>query len=224
MMRELDAALKRAIPQSDFLVFAGSGPRAFSAGVHVADHEPKRIAKMLSAFHSIFRRLAATDCVTIAAVHGFCLGGGMELATFCDFVIATGSAQFGQPEIKLGCFPPVAMLTLPELIGPHAATDLILTGRQIGSPEAQLLGLIARVVPDDKLAEATSELLAGLQTLSPAIVRLTRRAFWRLHFAQFSKRLREVERVYLTKLMKTHDAREGVRAFLEKRAPVWQGK
>jgi len=86
---------------------------------------------MLAAFHRIFRRLAKADCVTIAAVHGYCLGGGMELATFCDFVLASESAQFGQPEIKLGCFPPIALITLPQLIGTRAAMNLILTGRQI---------------------------------------------------------------------------------------------
>ena len=224
MMSELDGALKQAIPRSDFLVFQGAGPKGFSAGAEIADHEPKRVAKMLKAFHAIFRRLAATDCITLAAVHGVCLGGGMELATFCDFLIATGSAQFGQPEIKVGCFPPVAMLTLPELLGMRAATDLILTGRQFGAPEAQLLGLVARVVPDDKLEEATSELLKDLQSLSPAVLRLTRRTLWRAHAADFSKRLTAMERLYLSKLAKMSDAREGIRAFQEKRLPSWQGR
>jgi cyclohexa-1,5-dienecarbonyl-CoA hydratase len=224
MMRELDAALKTAIPKCDFLVFRGEGPKGFSAGADVADHTPNRVAKMLAAFHAIFRRLATADCVTVASVHGFCLGGGMELATFCDFVVATGSAEFGQPEIKLGCFPPIAMITLPELIGLRAASDLILTGRQIGAPEAQLIGLVARVVPDHELGKATDELLGQLRALSPAVLRLTRRTLWRLHAAGFSKHLAQVERIYLTKLMKSADAKEGIRAFLEKRAPAWQGK
>jgi cyclohexa-1,5-dienecarbonyl-CoA hydratase len=224
MMRELDAALKRAIPQCDFLVFYSEAQKGFSAGVDVADHSPKRVGKMLGSFHAIFRRLAATDCVTLAFVHGYCLGGGMELATFCDFVVAAGSAQFGQPEIKLGCFPPVAMITLPQLIGIRAATDLILTGRQIGAPEAQMLGLVTRVVPDGEHADAAHELLDELRELSPAVLRLARRTMWRLHAAEFSKRLTEVERIYLTKLMKTFDAQEGIRAFLEKRPPHWQGK
>jgi len=224
MMRELDAALKHAISKCDFLVFQGQGQKGFSAGADVADHAPKRVAAMLKAFHAVFRRLAAADCVTIAAVHGCCLGGGMELATFCDFVVATGSAQFGQPEIKLGCFPPVAVVTLPAVMGIRAATDLILTGRQIGAPEAQLLGLVARVVSDDKLAEATEELLTDLRALSPAVLRLTRRTLWRMHAGDFAKRLAEAEQIYLKKLIKSKDAQEGIRAFLEKRAPVWQGK
>src|SRR5262249_12914296 len=125
MMKSLDAALGRALPKSDFVILQGAGVKAFCAGADVADHTPKRVAKMLSAFHAVFRRMAAADCITIAAVHGYCLGGGMELATFCDFVLATESAQFGQPEIKLGCFPPVALVTLPRLIGMQAAAHLI---------------------------------------------------------------------------------------------------
>jgi cyclohexa-1,5-dienecarbonyl-CoA hydratase len=179
---------------------------------------------MLSAFHDVFRRLAAADCLKIAAVHGYCLGGGMELATFCDFVLAAESAQFGQPEVKLGCFPPVAMVTLPHLIGMRAAAHLILTGQQINAAEASRLGLVTRVVPDDKLAVALDSLLEELQTLSPSVLQLTRKTLKRVHFADFAKQLEEVERVYLTELIETHDAREGVRAFLEKRPPIWKGK
>lgn len=223
MMRELDAALKSVVRKCDFLLLKGEGAKGFSAGADVADHTPKRVGTMLKAFHAIFRRLAAADCTTIAVVHGVCLGGGMELATFCDFVVAAGTAEFGQPEIKLGCFPPVAMVTLPDLVGLRVATDIILTGRQFGAPEAQLYRLVARVVPDDKLADAANELLAELRQLSPAVLRLTRRTLWRLHAAEFSKRLAQVERLYLTKLMKYKDAQEGVRAFLEKRPPLWEG-
>src|SRR5438552_15655369 len=99
MMQALDAVLKRAIPKRDFVIFRGAGQKAFSAGAEIADHARKRVSKMLSAFHAVFRRLAAADRVTIAAVHGYCLGGGMELASFCDFVLAAESAEFGQPEI-----------------------------------------------------------------------------------------------------------------------------
>jgi len=222
MMESLAAALDRALPELDFVVFQGAGPRAFSAGAEIADHTPESAGKMLSAFHAAFRRLSKADCVKIAAVHGFCLGGGMELATFCDFVLATESAQFGQPEIKLGCFPPVAMVTLPHLIGLRATADLILTGRQIGAAEAQRIGLVTRVVPDSELPNAVSKLLEELRALSPSVIRLTRRTLWNLHGAEFAKQLGEVERVYLFELMKTHDAQEGIRAFLEKRKPVWK--
>jgi len=222
MMEALGAALQRALPESDFVIFQGAGPKAFSAGAEIADHTPERVGKMLSAFHAIFRRLSEADCVKIAAVHGHCLGGGMELATFCDFVVATESAQFGQPEIKLSCFPPVAMVTLPQLIGMRAAADLILTGRQIAAAEAQRIGLVTRVVPDSELRAAVGKLLAELRALSPGVLRLTRKTLWNLHSAEFAKQLEEVERVYLSVLMKTHDAQEGIRAFLEKRKSVWK--
>ncbi|HKW62437.1 MAG TPA: enoyl-CoA hydratase/isomerase family protein [Candidatus Acidoferrum sp.] len=224
MMESLDAALERALPEADFVILQGAGAKAFCAGADVADHTPDRVGKMLRSFHAVFRRLAAADCLTIAAVHGYCLGGGMELATFCDFVLATESAQFGQPEIKLGCYPPVAMVMLPKRIGMQAAADLILTGRQVSSAEAHRLGLVTRVVPDNGLPAAVKTLLEDFRTLSPSVLHLTRKTLARLHLADFLKQLEEVERVYLSELMQTRDAQEGVRAFLEKRKPIWKGK
>lgn len=224
MMESLDAALERALPKSDFIIFQGAGVKAFCAGADVADHTPKRVEKMLSAFHGVFRRLALADSLTIAAVHGYCLGGGMELAAFCDFVLATESAQFGQPEIKLGCFPPVAMVILPRLIGLQAATHLILTGHQISAAEAHRLGLVTRVVPDYELPAAADALLEELRALSPGVLHLTRRTLGRLHSPDFLQQLDEAERVYLSELMQTHDAQEGICAFLEKRKPVWKAK
>jgi cyclohexa-1,5-dienecarbonyl-CoA hydratase len=224
MMRELNAALDRALPHADFLVFRGDGSKGFSTGAEIADHAADRVGEMLTAFHAIFRRLARVECVTIAAVHGHCLGGGMELATFCDFVIASQTAHFGQPEIKLGCFPPIAMITLPHLSGFRAAADLILSGRSISAEKACEIGLVSRVVPDGELQQAVDQLLAELRGLSPKVLRLTRRALWRLHADDFETQLNEVERIYLGELMQTQDAREGVRAFMEKRAAVWQSR
>jgi len=224
MMESLNTALERAVPKSDFVVFQGAGTKAFCAGADVADHAHERIEKMLCAFHAVFRRLAVADCLTIAAVHGYCLGGGMELATSCDFVLAAESAQFGQPEIKLGCFPPVAMVTLPRRIGLQAAAHLIITGEQISATEAHRLGLATRVVPNQELHAAVESFLGELRTMSPTALHLTRKTLAWLHSADFLKQLEEVERVYLSELMQTHDAQEGIRAFLEKREPIWKGK
>jgi cyclohexa-1,5-dienecarbonyl-CoA hydratase len=224
MMRELRAALDQVLPPCDLVVFQGNGPKGFSAGAEIADHAPERVSEMLSAFHAIFRSLARAECVTIAAVHGHCLGGGMELATFCDFVIATESASFGQPEIKLACFPPIAMITLPQLCGFRAAADLILSGRTISATEAHRLGLVSRVVPDHELGSGVENLLAALTKLSPAVLRLTRRTLWRRRADEFERQLGEIECIYLDQLMRTEDAREGVRAFMEKRAAVWPGR
>ena len=224
MMESLDATLERALLKSDVVIFQGAGVKAFCAGADVADHAPTRVGKMLSAFHAVFRRLATAECLTIAAVHGYCLGGGMELATFCDFVLATESAQFGQPEIKLGCFPPVALVSLPRLIGMQAAAYLILTGHQISSTEAHRLGLVSRVVPDYELSAAVNSLLDELRALSPSVLGLTRKTLARLHSPDFLSQLEEAERLYLSELVHTHDAQEGIRAFLEKRKPVWKAE
>jgi cyclohexa-1,5-dienecarbonyl-CoA hydratase len=223
MMRSLNAALTEA-DSADFVVFRGAGETAFSAGAEVADHSPERVRGMLQVFHGIFRRLCRAEAITIAAVHGHCLGGGCELATFCDFVLATESAQFGQPEIKLGCFPPVALVTLPVLAGLRAAIDLILTGRTISAREAQAMGLVTRVVPEGALLTNVEALLCELGARSPAALRITRRAIWRAAGIEFERRLEEAEDAYLRELMETEDAREGIRAFLEKRSPVWQGR
>jgi cyclohexa-1,5-dienecarbonyl-CoA hydratase len=223
-MKDLALALDEVLPQCDFIVFQGAGPKAFSAGAEVRDHLPECVAGMLEAFHSVFRRLAKSDCLAIAAVHGHCLGGGMELATFCDFVVAAESAKFGQPEIKLGCFPPVAMVTLPRLCGSRAALDLILTGRTISAREAQALGIVSRVVPDAELADSVGKLLAELRAISPAIAQLTRRALRKTSRDEFEGELSAVEQVYLDELMQTEDAKEGIRAFLEKRSPVWRAR
>lgn len=223
-MKELSTVLDRALPEIDFLVFRGTGPKAFSAGAEVGDHAPDRVADMLAAFHGVFRRLVRTDCITVAAVHGHCLGGGMELAAFCDFVLATESAKFGHPEIKLGCFPPLALLILPRLCGLRAALDLILSGRTISAREAQSVGLVTRVVPDDQLATVARGFLDELRTLSPAVVRIIHQALTKTWRDEFDAKLTAIEQLYLGDLMNTEDAREGIRAFLEKRAPVWQGR
>jgi cyclohexa-1,5-dienecarbonyl-CoA hydratase len=220
LMGELQAAMDSlpGPPHLRFLVFAGRGERGFSGGVDVFDHTPERVAEMLGRFHGIFRKLWSSDWVSVAAVHGFCLGGGMELATFCDFVVATHTARFAQPEIKLGCFPPVAAAILPALVGPKRALDLILTGRTITAEEARSLGLVTEVVGEAELEPAVRNLLKKLLAHSPAVLPLTRRA------VDFGKTLDEMERLYLDGLMKTEDAKEGIRAFIERRQPAWVGR
>jgi cyclohexa-1,5-dienecarbonyl-CoA hydratase len=224
LSRQLAAALDPQGSKCDFLVFRGAGASAFSAGAEVADHAPDRVGSMLAAFHHVFRQISRADCITIAAVHGHCLGGGMELASFCDFVIATQSAQFGQPEIKLGCFPPVAMVILPALVGPRAAMDLILTGRTISADEAQRFGLVTQVVADDGIEKAVRDFITQQRALSPAVLKLTCRTLRRELYENFESGLGKMQEVYLNQLMKLEDSREGVRAFLEKRAPSWRGK
>lgn len=225
-LRELNAALESlpGPPQVRFLVFRGAGEKAFSAGVEVSDHTPDRVADMLGTFHAVFRKLWRADWVTLAAVHGHCLGGGMELASACDFVVATRTARFAQPEIKLACFPPVAAVLLPVLVGPRRALELILTGRTLTAEQAQELGLVTQVVAEEELESATSALLKTLSELSPAALPLARRAVLRAAGVDFEGALAEMEKLYLDGLMKTHDAVEGIQAFIERRRPAWAGR
>lgn len=223
MMRQIHEAIVSLTDRCEILVFHGSGEKGFSAGADVADHMPDRVGDMLDAFHSIFRELWRSPLITVAAVHGHCLGGGCELATFCDFAIASESATFGQPEIKLGCFPPVAMITFPRLIGMRAALDLILTGRSISANEAHQLGLVTRLVPNGELDSALAALITELESLSPRVLAMARRKLWSSDGFDFEGSLESMEDLYLRGLMKTHDAAEGIRAFIEKRQPVWHG-
>jgi cyclohexa-1,5-dienecarbonyl-CoA hydratase len=225
MLEELGAALD--LPPTAhvrFVVFQGRGERGFSAGVEVRDHTPDRVGQMLERFHAVFRKLWASDWITVAAVHGNCLGGGMELATFCDFLVATHTARFGQPEIKLGCFPPVAAILLPPLVGLRRALDLILTGRTLTAAEAHALGLVTEVVGEAELDGAVQKLVSQLHGYSPAALPLTKKAVLRAACPDFEKALAEMERIYLEQLMQTADAAEGIRAFIEKRQPAWMGR
>lgn len=224
MMRELGEAIDQAAPKHDVLVFQGAGAKGFSAGADVGDHTPERVADMLNAFHGVFRRLWKAECVTVAAVHGWCLGGGCELAMFCDFVVATESAVFGQPEIKLGAMPPVATVLLPRLVGPRAAADMILTGRNVPAPEAAKMGLVTRLVPEEGLDAGVAALVEELGGLSPLVVGMTRNEMRKHVGLDFLQELNDVEAFYLEHLIRTSDAQEGLKAFLEKRAPNWTGR
>src|SRR6185436_16627375 len=136
MMNELNAAWDEIdAMESQVVVISAAGERAFSAGVDVADHVPERIPAMLSTFHRIIRRIFESDRITVAAIQGHTLGGGAELAMVCDFVIAADTAQIGQPEISLGCYPPVAAAYLPRAIGFHRASQLVLMGESISATE-----------------------------------------------------------------------------------------
>ncbi len=227
MMREINGALGQCSHERDLvaIVFAAASDcRAFSAGVAVEEHVEDTIFQMLDSFHAIFRNLELLARPTIAVVDGAALGGGCELVAACDLAIASDRARFGQPEIKLGVFPPVAAVLLPHVIGDKRARELILTGELIEATEAARLGLVNYVVPSNELEQKTSELLARLRNLSAAALELTKRAVDLGRGRSLDKALKEVENLYLDELMKTHDANEGVKAFIEKRKPEWTNR
>jgi len=225
MMEELAAALGEieAQPEVSGIVFRGEG-NCFSAGVDVATHTPDKVVSLLEKFHRVIRSLIATKKVTIAAVRGHCLGGGAELAMVCDLVYTTDDAQWGFPEIQLGCFPPVAATALSALVGQKRAADLVLTGRTITGVEAAAIGLATGALAKNQLATVVDETLKKLSALSPVALALTKKAIYAWDSMHFDKGLARAEKIYLDELMKTEDANEGIRAFMEKRQPRWSGR
>lgn len=224
MMQEINGALEQCTNRRELvaIVFdADSQCRAFSAGVAVEEHVEETVYRMLETFHGIFRNLEQLSKPTIAVVESAALGGGCELITGCDIVIAGERARFGQPEIKLGVFPPLAAVLLPRVIGERRARELILTGEIIDASEAMRLGLINYVVPPAQLVQKTAEVLTSLRELSGAALEMTRRALEIGRGQLFDTTLRQIENLYLHELMKTADANEGIKAFQEKRKPHW---
>jgi cyclohexa-1,5-dienecarbonyl-CoA hydratase len=204
------------------VVFQGSGDRAFSAGVAVEDHLPETLESMLQGFHDVVRRLRTLPALTLAAVRGHCLGGGLELATACDFILAEETANLGLPEIKLGCFPPVAAALYPQRLGYDRALELILTGRKFPATEGLAMGLITWTAPPGGLEARLKEILAELLTPSSAVARLAKKALLAGQGRRFPEALQAAEDVYVQDLVKTRDMQEGLDAFLERRKPLWQ--
>jgi cyclohexa-1,5-dienecarbonyl-CoA hydratase len=225
MMEQLAQSLAELETHSDVsaILIRGSG-KAFSAGVAVAAHTPDNVGSMLQKFHAVIRALVATKKVTIAVVHGHCLGGGAELAMVCDIVYTSSSAEWGFPEIKLGCYPPVACTALAALVGQKHASELILTGRTISGSEAARIALATRAVSDNELTLVADQCLEHLSQLSPAALAMAKKASYAWDSMHFDKGLARSEKIYFEDLMKTVDAHEGVRAFMEKREPKWSGK
>jgi len=225
MIEELHSALTRVHSASDVkvLVIDHQG-KAFSAGVSIKDHTPDKVGEMLEKFHGMFRLLNSLAIPSVAVVDGMALGGGCELAVFCDMVIASDRATFGQPEIKVGVFPPIAAVLFPHLVGRNRALELLLTGDVVSAAEAKAIGLINKVFPAESFHEKTEEFISKLTSLSGPVLRLTKRAVDRSLYTSVTEGITDVERLYLGELMQTEDAREGLTAFLEKRKPIWKNR
>lgn len=227
MMAEMVEALESLKNQPSvrvLVITAAEGSKAFSAGVDVADHTADTVHDMIHGFHRVFRLLNELNIPTIAVVDRAALGGGCELAIFCDMIVASERAKFGQPEIKVGVFPPIAALVLPRLIPRAAALELLLTGETISAAEAYRLGLVNRVVSPEDLAATADDLIGKVTSLSGRVLRYTRQAVSLGTTGPFEPALAAVEKLYLEDLMQAHDAQEGLAAFMERRVPAWQDK
>ncbi len=202
------------------VVLRGAG-RAFCAGIDVADHTPDRTEPMIRLFHEVVERLLGLEAPVVAALNGAALGGGCELALACDVVLARAGAKIGQPEIRLGVFPPAAAALLPRRVGPQRALDLILTGRAVDADEAAAMGLVTRVLSAEDFDAELDAYVAGLAALSRPVLRLAKRAVVTGLDQTSTGALRGAEHLYLRDLQSLGDAREGIAAFMEKRPPVW---
>ena len=225
MMSEIGEALESLHNEDHVkLIVFNSACKVFSAGVDMADHTPQKVFQLLEAFHKIFLSMGEIGKPTIAAVNGAALGGGCELATFCDVVIASETAKFGQPEIKVGVFPSIATVIFPYLVGKKKAMELILTGEAIEAKEALSLGLVNRVVPADKLESAVKEFASKVTLSSGSVLQMMKRTMLSGEGLSFQDALKTAQDIYLNQLMALEDTNEGLQAFVERRAPVWKDK
>jgi len=218
-LRELDAD-----PEVRAIVLGG-GERAFAAGADVAE---LAAGTPVSLYES--RRIDAWDSIrdlrtpVVAAVSGYCLGGGCELAMLCDLIVASDTARFGQPEINLGVMPGAGgTQRLTRAIGRARAMDLILTGRTITAGEAAAMGLVSRVVPAEQTLDAALELAATIAGKAPIAVLAAKEAVRLADELPLSAGLRHERRAFFA-LFASDDQREGMSAFVEKRRPEWKGR
>jgi len=223
MMAEISEALASFQNQNLKVLVLDARHKAFSAGVDVSDHTADKVEDMIRVFHSIFTNLSAIEAPTIAVVNGAALGGGCEVAVFCDLIIASERAKFGQPEVKVGVFPPVAAAIFPKIMGTKKALELLLTGEIIRAAEAKELGLVNHVIPVENFQEDSENFITEMIASNSApVLRMTKKAFLEGLNNPYQEAIRNIEDIYLNELMKTADANEGLAAFLEKRTPVWK--
>ncbi|WP_018130300.1 enoyl-CoA hydratase/isomerase family protein [Effusibacillus pohliae] len=225
MMQEIADALSSLTKMQDVnaLVIRAEG-KAFFVGVAVENHLGEKVEPMIHLFHKMFHLLLKVPCPTIAVLEGPAIGGGCELATFCDIVIASESAAFGQPEINLGLFPPVSAVVFPWMTGLNRTMELLLTGDMIDARKAYEWGLVNRVVAADQVEATLAELIEKLRKKSALSLSLTRKAVRAALASSFAGAIGKVEQIYLQELIQTHDAQEGLASFLEKRQPIWANR
>ncbi len=223
MMGEINSYLEELKKEKSLkLIVLQAMGKAFSAGVDVGEHMGDMAPKMIETFHKMFRLMDELKVPTLAIVNGSALGGGCELALYCDMVIATEKSRFGQPEIQVGVFPPIAALIFPRIIGRKKAMELILSGETISAQEALNIGLINKVIPEASFEEEVNGFIEKFKKLSGIVLRLAKEATLAGLNDDMEKGLKIIEKIYLEDLMKSHDAMEGLKAFLEKRKPTWK--
>lgn len=225
MMEELQGLLNTLNKNQDLklITFEGAG-KHFSFGASVEEHKKDSAGAMLSSFHKLFYTLRDLSIPTLAKISGQCLGGGMELAIMCNFLFADNTAKFCQPEIVLGVFPPPACVILSEKIGLARAEELIITGKAITAADAKTYGLVSDVFEDRQALDAgvNTFIEQHIITKSAISLRYTVKAVRMKFYHILGNFLPALERMYVSELMNTDDANEGINSFLEKRKPNWK--
>lgn len=227
MMSEINEALDRIskMPPGEIcaVVFA-TAPEctAFSTGISIEDHRPTTAYQTLQEFHGIYRNLKIMGKPVVGVVNGQAFSSGCELVAYCDVVIASTTATFGQPELRFGIYPPTASVLLPRLIGTRRTSRMILFSEVLDATDARRAGLIDYVVAPDQLGVKAEELLNVLRGYSTPVLESARRALHTSSFNDIEELLDKVEDQYLNQLMTLADATEGLDAFREKRKPVWR--
>ncbi len=225
MMKEFIGVLQSLSADAELkcVVLFGEGA-SWCAGVDVGDHKPEMAGTMIDAFNRSLSLIENLEVPTVAAVHGACLGGGMEYAIACDVVVAGKKAKFGQPEVKLGFLPPYAAIRLPLLVGPAKAIEVCTSGRIYSAEEAQAMGFVGQVTEQDAFFEEVERLVGEFTACSPLILRLNKKAVKDHLGLDFPSAVKKVSSLFLEKLMKTEDTQEGIASFYEKRKPEWKNR
>jgi enoyl-CoA hydratase len=227
MLDELAAILDRldADPACRAIVLTGSGTRAFAAGADIRELARQTTVSLLAENRfAVWDRIGAVRTPVIAAVRGFALGGGCELAMSCDIIVAAEDATFGQPEINLGVMPGAGgTQRLTRAIGKARAMDLVLTGRTIGAVEAERMGLVSRVVAPDRTLDEAIELAKRIAAQAPVAVLAAKEAIKQADELPLSAGLQHERRAFFL-LFASDDQGEGMAAFVEKRPPQWKGR
>lgn len=227
MMKEITDFLEslQQKPDIKLITFEGAGGN-FSYGASVAEHTKEKAGEMLEGFHKMFFTLIDLHIPTLAKLSGQCLGGGFELPLACNFIFADQSAKIGQPEIILGVFAPPASVMLPLKVGNTKADELLITGKIISADEARSIGLVNEVYEDKTAMDAATDewISKNILRKSASSLRYATKAA-RASFDFFMlKNLPAFAEMYVKELMETHDANEGINAFMEKRKPVWKNR
>jgi enoyl-CoA hydratase/carnithine racemase len=226
LLEQLIAAFRRAAADENVraVVLASALPRRFSAGLDLDVLSGKSGTEVRRFLDKLYVELADAQHnlgkPSIAAVGGAARGGGMTLAISCDVLVAAQSATFGYPEIDLALVPAIHFAHLPRIVGRHRAFELLFTGRSFGAEEAASLGLVSRIVPDEKLRDEARAMARIFATKSPTAMRLGRAAFMRANDLDYRRSIGNAVDVFCN-VATTDDAQEGLRAFKEKRAPSW---